>query len=306
VLLVGQDNPIENGLHAIQAGAWTRPSSFQSGYHASGFQVWITGGARGVDTLWICDSPVGADTIDTDALTFHCDNAERNIRFLEWGTEDWFSASTSSKGWIFNHIGTSSERLITQTSPATQLAGVIELIDGGTVGSEVTATKYNLSGGVPTGGAFSLNGNEEFWMGIRFDTPTQSIPAAQFLSRWGLGDVRSGNPTNGMYFFIDYVVDTRIGFTSVAGGIPTTFMTTISMGSAVMTFGEVRMSSNDPGALYVYVNGIFQQVVNVNVPLGVPIGPFMQTRCVSGANGNSEIDFHRGRIKFASQRARVA
>jgi hypothetical protein len=306
VLLVGQDNPIENGLQVIQAGAWTRPTSFQSGYFANGFQAWVTGGARGVDTLWVCDSPVDSDVVDTDALTFHCDSAERNIRFLEWGTEDWFSASSSSKGWIFNNVVGGSERLITQSSPLTQSAGVLELIGGGSAGSEVTATRYVISGGVPVGGAFSLSADDDFWMGIRFDTPTQSIPSAQFLGRLGLGNVRAGNPTNGCYFFIDAVVDTHIGFTSVLSGTPTTFMTSVTMGSAKFSFGEVRMSQNDPGAFYVYVDGIFQQVVRTNVPIGVPIGPFMQTRNVSGSNGNNEVDFHRGRIKFASQRAKVA
>lgn len=304
--LVGQDDGTENGPWVVAAGAWSRPPEFQNGIAANGYQVWVTGGARGVDTEWVCDSEPGADVVGTGELTFHSEEPEENIRYLKWGEEDWFSALTSFKGWTFNHLVGGSERLITQSSPTSFSAGVLELIGGGSPGSEVTATKYILSGGVPAGGAFSLNGDEEFWMGVRFDTPTASIPGAQFLGRWGLGNVRSGNPTNGMYFFMDHVVDAHAGFTSVAAGVPTTFMTSVAMGSAKFTFGEVRMSSRDPGALYVYVDGIFQQIVRLNVPLGVPIGPFMQTRNVSGSNGNTEVDFHRGRIKFAAQRAKVA
>lgn len=306
VLLVGQDNPVENGLHVIQAGPWTRPNGFSSGLHVNGFQVWVTDGGRGVDTLWVCDSNPGSDVVDTDELSFQSYEADLNVRFLEWGKDDWFSFAPSAKGWVFNAVGTSTARLIAQSALNSTLAGILQLVSGSTAGSEVTGTKYSISGGGPVGGAFSLNANDDFWLGVRCDTPLVSTPSAQFLSRWGLGNVRSGDPTNGIYFFVDQVVDTHLGFTCVAGGVSTTVMTNFVPGNTIF-FCEVRMSSADPGNLYVYVSGIFRFTVNTNVPVGVPIGPFVQCRFIGGTSqGTTEIDFHKGKIKFASERVKVA
>src|SRR5262249_45582009 len=177
VLLVGQDDPTENGLLVVGAGTWTRASTLKAGYPANGFQVWVTGGARGVDTVWVCDSPDGSDIVGSNALTFHCESAEKNIQFLEWGTEDWFSALTTSKGWVFNHTGAASERM-NPPSLNTTLSGLLQLIDGGN--GECTATKYTLTGGVPVGGAFSLDANDDFWLGIRWDLINTGAIGTQF------------------------------------------------------------------------------------------------------------------------------
>lgn len=305
VLLVGQTNPIENGLHVVQAGAWTRPSGMTIGSRANGFQVWVTNGARGVDTLWVCDAAPGSDVVDTDPLTFHSEFPEYNSKFFEWGKDDWFNASLGT-GWTYNATGGASVRLITQSSNVS-LCGLVQLITGSTAGSEITGTKYVISGGAPVGGAFRLSANDDLWLGVTCDTPSVSIPARQFLSRWGLGDVRSGDPANGIYFFCDHVVDPHIGITVVAGGVPTTMMTTVTLPASTIVFAEVRMSSADPGKLYVYVSGVFQFTINTNVPLGVPIGPFTQCRFVGGSGvGTMEVDFHKGKIKFATERVQTA
>jgi hypothetical protein len=305
VLLAGNTNAIENGPWVVQNGAWTRPNGFRSGLRASGYQVWVTGGARGVDTEWVCDSPVGADVIDVNSLEFHSRGPEQNIRFLEWGRDDWFLGSPTAPGWIFNFNGGASARMITQTGASEQI-GLVQVIGGGTAGSEATGTKYVITGGQPSGGAFSLSADDELWCGILFDISTPSNLTNQFLSRWGFGNVRAGDPTNGMYFFNDHAVSNLIGFTSVAGGIATTLATTVVFTPGLGPFGEIRMSAADPGVLYVYVNGVFQFKVSTNVPLGVPIGPFVQVRRIAGATGTTQVDLHKGTIRFAAQRAEVA
>ncbi len=68
VLLVGQTNPIENGLWEVQAGAWTRPADFASGTTAGQAYVLITSGAVYTGSSWLCNTPLSI--IDTDPIMF--------------------------------------------------------------------------------------------------------------------------------------------------------------------------------------------------------------------------------------------
>jgi len=68
VLLVGQTNPVENGLWLVQAGAWTRPADFATGTAAGQAYVLILSGAINAGTSWLSNTP--AAIIDTDPITF--------------------------------------------------------------------------------------------------------------------------------------------------------------------------------------------------------------------------------------------
>ncbi len=68
VLLVGQTNPVQNGLWLAQAGSWTRPTDFASGTEAGTAYVLIESGTINAGTSWVCNTPTAI--IDTDPITF--------------------------------------------------------------------------------------------------------------------------------------------------------------------------------------------------------------------------------------------
>ena len=68
VLLVGQTDPIENGLWVVQVGAWTRPADFASGSTAGQAYVLITSGNTQAGSSWLCNTPTAV--IDTDPIEF--------------------------------------------------------------------------------------------------------------------------------------------------------------------------------------------------------------------------------------------
>ena len=68
VLLVGQTNPVENGLWLVQSGAWTRPADFASGSTAGQAYVLITSGTVNSGSSWLCNTPLSI--VDTDPIMF--------------------------------------------------------------------------------------------------------------------------------------------------------------------------------------------------------------------------------------------
>jgi hypothetical protein len=68
VLLVGQTNPVQNGLWLAHAGAWTRPADFATGTQAGQAYVLITSGTVNGGSSWLCNTPNAV--IDTDPITF--------------------------------------------------------------------------------------------------------------------------------------------------------------------------------------------------------------------------------------------
>jgi len=68
VLLVGQTNPVENGLWLAQSGAWTRPADFANGTMAGQAYVLILSGATYEGSSWLCSTPTAV--IGTDPIQF--------------------------------------------------------------------------------------------------------------------------------------------------------------------------------------------------------------------------------------------
>ncbi len=68
VLLVGQSNPIENGLWLAQSADWTRPADFASGTEAGQAYVLILEGTAYEGSSWLCSTPDAI--IDTDPIEF--------------------------------------------------------------------------------------------------------------------------------------------------------------------------------------------------------------------------------------------
>lgn len=66
ILLVGQTNPIENGLWLVQTGAWTRPADFSTGTEAGAAYVLTTSGTINAGTSWVCTTTTAI--IDTDPI----------------------------------------------------------------------------------------------------------------------------------------------------------------------------------------------------------------------------------------------
>jgi hypothetical protein len=70
VLLIGQTDPIENGVWLVSATTWTRPGIFDEGLHAAGVLVVVQQGTSQADTLWLCSTNKPSDVIGTHPLNF--------------------------------------------------------------------------------------------------------------------------------------------------------------------------------------------------------------------------------------------
>jgi len=69
IVLTGQTDPIENGIWEVNtAGAWTRPSDFDTGDGASGAQMWIDQGTTFGETQFTVTTDEPNDIIDTNSL----------------------------------------------------------------------------------------------------------------------------------------------------------------------------------------------------------------------------------------------
>lgn len=68
VLLVGETNPIQNGLWLAQSGAWIRPTDFVTGTSAGQAYVLTTSGTVNAGSSWLCSTP--SAIIDTDPIAF--------------------------------------------------------------------------------------------------------------------------------------------------------------------------------------------------------------------------------------------
>lgn len=68
VLLVGQTDPVENGLWLAQSGAWTRPTDFANGDTAEEAYVLVTSGDTYAGASWLCSTPTAV--IGTDDIQF--------------------------------------------------------------------------------------------------------------------------------------------------------------------------------------------------------------------------------------------
>jgi len=68
VLLVGQTDPVENGLWLAQSGAWTRPTDFDTGDLAGQAYVLILSGDVYKGSSWLCNTPTAI--IGTDPINF--------------------------------------------------------------------------------------------------------------------------------------------------------------------------------------------------------------------------------------------
>jgi hypothetical protein len=68
VLLVGQTNPIENGVWLAQSSSWTRPADFAIGDMPDQAYVLISSGSVNAGSSWLCTTPTAV--INTDPIAF--------------------------------------------------------------------------------------------------------------------------------------------------------------------------------------------------------------------------------------------
>lgn len=70
VLLFGQTNAVQNGIWLVQPGAWTRPTDFATGTHATTAFCFAEQGASYKDQGFSCITDSPTDVIDTNALVW--------------------------------------------------------------------------------------------------------------------------------------------------------------------------------------------------------------------------------------------
>lgn len=70
VLLVGQTNPVQNGIFIVSAGAWSRSTDMAAGSNAAGNFTFIEEGTLYAQTGWVCNQPIPNAVVGTDPLGF--------------------------------------------------------------------------------------------------------------------------------------------------------------------------------------------------------------------------------------------
>ncbi len=68
VLLVGQTNPVDNGLWLVQAGSWIRPADFANGSTVGQAYVLITSGNLNTGSSWLANTPTAV--VGTNPIMF--------------------------------------------------------------------------------------------------------------------------------------------------------------------------------------------------------------------------------------------
>lgn len=70
VLLVGQTDPIENGIWLVSTNAWSRAPGMIEGLSVAGTQCWVHQGVSNGDNSWRVTNDPGSDVIGTDGLVY--------------------------------------------------------------------------------------------------------------------------------------------------------------------------------------------------------------------------------------------
>jgi hypothetical protein len=71
VLVVGQTDPVQNGIYVAAVGAWTRSADMAAGSDAAGAFAFVEMGAGDLaDSGWVCTNNVGAAVVGTASLAF--------------------------------------------------------------------------------------------------------------------------------------------------------------------------------------------------------------------------------------------
>ena len=70
VLLTAQTTGTQDGIWAVQSGAWTRPADYTTGSHAAGAATLIEEGSTYGDTAWTCVTLPGSDVVDTNSTVW--------------------------------------------------------------------------------------------------------------------------------------------------------------------------------------------------------------------------------------------
>lgn len=70
VLLIGQTDPVQNGIWVVQSGAWVRPDDFQTGSHAASIFVFVEQGMSNAENGFSCINDDGHDVVGTNGLTW--------------------------------------------------------------------------------------------------------------------------------------------------------------------------------------------------------------------------------------------
>lgn len=139
VLLSGQTTASQNGIWVVHSGAWTRPTDFVAGTHASGAFCFIEQGDLYKDTGWVCTTDGPTDVIGTDPLAFVQFSSAGVITagagLQKVGTE--ISAKkgdgielTSNTGAINIDLATNGGLVLTGTSPNKELAALVSANGG--------------------------------------------------------------------------------------------------------------------------------------------------------------------------------
>jgi hypothetical protein len=87
VLVIGQTDPIENGIYVTAAGAWARASDMPAAFAAGGMLVVVEdGGTEYANAIFTVEEAAGSDVVGTDGLTIARKDAQLDGSTLARGS----------------------------------------------------------------------------------------------------------------------------------------------------------------------------------------------------------------------------
>lgn len=162
VLVKDQTDQTQNGIYTVSTGPWTRSPDFSSGTLVGGSGVVVNQGSANGDTLFICTSNFGADTVGTNSLVFQevsgggggggtPGGSNTQIQFNDSGSFGGSSNLTwdGSTLQVSGGIGSNGIVQLTNTTNSTNTSNGALVVDGGVgidldlnVGGDVFANEF--------------------------------------------------------------------------------------------------------------------------------------------------------------------
>lgn len=133
VLLTAQTTATQNGIWAVQSGAWTRPSDFATGSDAGAAHVFVQLGAVNADTFWFCTDNSGGAIVDTHNLVWVMFPSYHILTFVVPGA---LLSKDSARAVATTNVATMSGTAQTVDGVALSSVGLRVLLAGQTTASQ--------------------------------------------------------------------------------------------------------------------------------------------------------------------------
>ena len=249
VLLVGQTNKIQNGVHLASAGAWTRPTDLNTGDLAESVYILVLQGDTYKGSAWVCNTP--------DAII-----GTNNITFIQFSIPSSAGGSNVGSGSGRVYKNTTGNTLNFKTIIANQHISLVDGVNDLQIGTD--ATNLNTISTIvarDTSGGFSAG------------TITANVIGS--LTGVASGNLPSGGGTVSGAILLP---NGTLSAPSLA------FSSSSNTGLAYTSSNTMSLIANGLQIMKVSNNGCFNTIPSVSMWIG---SSFSGTTCVFIANNNT-------------------